>query len=79
MRELRRILDEYEVPIPIMGSICPGPPLMVMMGMMGWAQFMVGLRKQPELTEKCQEIAADWLIEFGKVMIDEARSDAVYM
>jgi hypothetical protein len=79
MRELRRIIDEYKVPIPVMGSICPGPPLMVMMGMMGWAQFMVGLRKKPELTERCQEIAADWLIGFGKVMIDEARPDAVYM
>lgn len=78
-RELRRIIDEYELPIPLFASICPGPALMVMMGMMGWAEFYMGLKKKPELTRKCQEIATEWLIEFGKAMIDEAKPDSVYM
>ncbi|MFC2017788.1 uroporphyrinogen decarboxylase family protein [Chloroflexota bacterium] len=78
-REMRRIFDEYNIPVPLMGSICPGPPLMVMMGMMGWTEFAMGLRKNPELTRKCLDISTEWLIIFGKVMMDEAKPDALVM
>jgi len=78
-REMRRIFNEHKLPLPLVGSICPGPPLMVMMGMMGWTEFSLGLRKTPELVKKCLDISTQWLVTFGKAMIDEAKPEAVYM
>ena len=78
-REFRRIYTKYNVPIPLLGSICPGPPLMVMMGMMGWTEFAIGLRKNPELVLKCLDVATEWLPKFGKAMIDECQPDIMVM
>ncbi len=78
-KEMRRIFTKYKLPMPIMASICPGPPLMVMMGMMGWTEFSIGLRKNPELVRACTEIATKWLLKFGKAMIDECKPDIVHM
>jgi hypothetical protein len=77
--EYRRIIDEHKLPIPIWGSICPGPDLLMMMGMVGWTEFAVFLRRKPELIKKGMDIAQEFLLKFGKAMIDEAKPEAIYM
>ena len=79
MREYKRILDEYEIPHPIWGSICVGPTLTAQMAMLGWAEFVIALRKNPELARKCLEIVTEWLIRYGKAQIDESRPDLIQM
>ena len=76
---MRRIFTKYNIPLPLMASICPGPPLMVMMGMMGWTEFAMGLRKNPELVRACLDISAEWLVKFGKAMMDECDPDIICM
>ncbi|TAK27652.1 MAG: hypothetical protein EPO21_23740 [Chloroflexota bacterium] len=78
-RELKRIFNEYYLPLPIQASICPGPTLLVMMGMMGWTEFSMGLKKNPELVRKCLDISLEFLIGFGKAMIDEVSPETIYM
>ena len=77
--EYRRIIDEHNLPIPIWGSICPGPDLLVMMGMTGWAEFGVILRRNPDLIKKGMDIGTEFLCKFGNALIDEARPEAIYM
>ncbi len=77
--EYRRILDEHKLAIPIWGSICPGPDLLMMMGMTGWSEFAVFLRRKPELIKKGMDIAQEFLIKFGKAMIDVCSPEAYYM
>jgi len=78
-REYRRILDKYKVPLPVWGSICVGPTNAAMMGMMGWAQFGMALKKNPELARRCLDLATEWNIRYGKALIDEAKPDGIYM
>ncbi len=78
-RELRRIINEYELHLPMWGSVCPGPPLLVMMGMMGWTEFSIGLVKNQELVRKCLEIATEFYIGLGKALIEEASPEGMYM
>jgi len=78
-REYRRIIDEYKLPIPIWTSICPGPTLLVPMGMLGWTEFAMAMRKNKELVRKCMDISTEFLIRFGKAMVDEVKPDAIYM
>jgi hypothetical protein len=77
--EYRRIIDAHKLPIPIWGSICPGPDLLMMMGMTGWAEFAAFLRRKPALIKKGMAIAQEFLIKFGKAMIDVAKPEAYYM
>jgi uroporphyrinogen-III decarboxylase len=77
-REYRRILDEYKIPLPVWGSICVGPTLTVMMCMMGWAEFAIGLRKNPELVRRCLDLSTEWLIRYGKAQIDTYQPDGLY-
>jgi hypothetical protein len=79
IRELRRIFNEYKLPLPIWGSICPGPTLLVPMGMLGWTEFVIALRKNKDLARRCMEISTEFLIGFGKAMIDQAKPDGIYM
>ena len=78
-REYRRILDEYKIPHPVWGSICVGPTLLPMMAMMGWTEFAMALRKNPDLARRCCDLATEWLIRFGKALIDEARPDLIQL
>jgi hypothetical protein len=77
--EYRRILDEHKLSFPLWGSICPGPDLLVMMGMTGWTEFAVFLRRKPEMIRKAVGIGAEFLDKFGKAMIDVAKPDGIYM
>ena len=77
--QLRKIYDEYNIPHPVWGSICVGPTLLPMMGMLGWTEFSMALRKNPELVRRCVELATEWLIRYGKAMIDEVKPDGIYM
>jgi uroporphyrinogen-III decarboxylase len=78
-REYRRIVEKYKLPIPVWTSICPGPPLLVMMGMMGWTEFSMALRKNPELVKACSDIAVKFLCGFGKAMVEEVSPDGITM
>jgi len=78
-REFRRILTEHNLPIPIWGSICPGPDLLMMMGMVGWMEFPNILRKNPELIRKGMDIGTQFIIRFGKAVIDVCSPEAIYM
>ena len=77
--EYRRILDEHNLPIPIWASMCPGPELLVMMGMTGWTEFAMFLRKNPELIRKALDISQEFNLRLGKAMIDVCRPEAMYM
>ncbi|MFC2017821.1 hypothetical protein ACFLTQ_00765 [Chloroflexota bacterium] len=78
-REYRRILEEHNLPLPLWTSICPGPDLLMMMGMTGWTEFSMFLRRKPELIKKGMDIATEFLIGFGKSMIDECKPDGIWM
>jgi hypothetical protein len=78
-REYRRILEEHNLPLPLWTSICPGPDLLMMMGMTGWTEFSMFLRRKPELIRKGMDIATEFLIGFGKSMIDECSPDGIWM
>ncbi|MFC1925667.1 uroporphyrinogen decarboxylase family protein [Chloroflexota bacterium] len=78
-REYRRILDEYNIPHPVWGSICVGPTLTLQMAMMGWTEFAIALRKDKELVRRCIELSTEWLIRFGKALIDAGEPDVIQM
>ncbi|TAK35051.1 MAG: hypothetical protein EPO21_07530 [Chloroflexota bacterium] len=80
-RELRRIYDEYGLSkvMPILPRICGDPHSIVMLYMMGWAGFAMGLRKSPELCRRCLDLATEWEIRYGQAVIEAARPQALYM
>jgi hypothetical protein len=77
-REMRRIFDKYQIPMPIWTSMCPGPTEVAMTGMMGWTQFQVALRKNPELARACADLALQWNIRLGRALIDVAQPEGIY-
>ena len=77
-REYRRIIKEHNLPIPLWASICPGPDLLMMMGMVGWGEFAMYLRRDPEMIKKGMDIATQFLEGFGKAMIDECQPEAIW-
>ncbi len=79
VREYRRIVEKYKLPIVVWPSICPSPALLAMMGMMGWTEYSIALRKNPELAKACTEIGTQFLCGFGKALVDEAQVDALTM
>ena len=78
-REFRRILTEHDLPLPVWGSICPGPDLLVMMGMTGWMEYPNLLRKDPELLKQACAIGTEFIKVFGKAVIDECSPEGIYM
>ncbi len=56
-----------------------GVCLLVMMGMMGWTEFSIGLIKNQELVRRCLDIATEFYITLAKALIDEASPDGMYM
>jgi uroporphyrinogen-III decarboxylase len=78
-REYRRILDEHKIAHPVWASICVGPSLLPQMAMMGYTEFVMALRKNKELARRCIDLSTDWLIRYGKALIDECQPDGIYM
>jgi hypothetical protein len=50
-----------------------------MMGMTGWTEFGVLLRRDTELIRKAMGIANEFLVGFGKAIIDECKPEGIYM
>lgn len=78
-REYRRIINKYNLPIPVHASICPGTIALVMMGMTGFSEFPMVLRRDPEVVKYGIEKGLEFLKKFGERIIDLAEPDAMYM
>lgn len=70
-REMKRVFTEYGVDkiIPLWVSIID-PLGTVMESMIGWARFMIALRKDIKLCRQAMDIATEWSIRLGQAMID---------
>jgi hypothetical protein len=77
-REIRRIVDQYHLPLPVWVSMCPGAAEVAMLGMMGWTPFVIALRKNPELARACVDLAHQWNVKFARALIDVARPEGIY-
>jgi len=68
-REMKRIFTEYGIDkvMPLWVSII-GPLGTAMESMVGWNQFLIALRKSPELCRRALELAAEWVIKFGQAV-----------
>ena len=77
-RELRRIIDKYELPMPLWSS--PGPEAngTALLGMLGMSGFLINLRKNPELVRACCDLAQEWCKRLGKALLDVCRPDGIY-
>jgi len=62
VREMRRIFDEYGLTgvVPILGGLGPGLDCVASIGMTGIGQFMILLRKDPELCKRATTLAFEW-------------------
>jgi hypothetical protein len=78
-KELRRIIDKYNLPLPIWSSIGPDPTCVAILGMMGWSGFLQALRKNPELARRCSDLGAEWDIMLGRAMIEVCHPEALYV
>ena len=77
-REIRRIVDQYRLPLPVWVSMCPGPAEVAIQGMMGWTPFVIALRKNPELARACADLGHQWNLKFARALIDVARPEGIY-
>ncbi len=77
-RELRRIIDEYNLPLPIWASLGSDPTCAVILGMMGWSGFLKNLRKNPEFVRQACEKAVEWCIRIGRALVEVCRPEGVY-
>ena len=79
-KEVRRIFTKYGLDkvIPITMSFCPGPDASALMHMVGWAPYMISLRKNPELCKRATALGAEWSIKYGKAIAEEVKPDAMF-
>lgn len=70
-REMKRIFTEYGVDkvMPLWVSII-GPMGTAMESMVGWNQFLIAMRKNPELCRRTMDLAAEWVIKLGQALTD---------
>jgi len=80
-KEVRRIFTKYGLDkvIPITMSFCPGPDASALMHMVGWAPYMISLRKNPELCKRATALGAEWSIKYGKAIAEEAKPESMHM
>ncbi|MFC2009685.1 hypothetical protein ACFLT3_02015 [Chloroflexota bacterium] len=79
IREVRRFIDEYRLPIPVWTSLGTDPTCTAILGMMGWAPFLVAMRKEPELARRCSDLALQWDIKLAQALVEIARPDGMYI
>jgi len=79
IREVRRFIDEYRLPLPVWVSLGTDPPCTAILAMMGWAPFLKALRKQPELARRCCDLALEYDIKLAQTLIELARPDGMYV
>ncbi len=77
-REMRRILTKYNIPMAMFTSFCPGASEIAQQSLLGWTQFQVALRKDPELVHACCNKAHQYNIRFGRAMIDACEPEGQY-
>ena len=76
VRQVRRWLDKYELPILLYASICTGP--MSTAGLVrGWKNLMVDMRRNPNLVHKLVEKTAEFSTRYGNAVV-EAGAQALY-
>jgi len=79
VREYRRIIDRYRLPIPHWTTVGPDPTCTAIMTMLGWVPFLRAMRKDPELARRCSDIALQWNIKLAQALIEEANPDGLYI
>lgn len=78
-REIRRLVDEYKLPIPIWVSLGTDPTCTAILDMMGWAPFLKAMRKEPELARRCSELGLQWDIKLAKDLVELVKPDGLYL
>ena len=78
IREVRRFIDQYSLPIPVWVSLGTDPSCTAILAMMGWAPFLKATRKQPELARRCCELALEYDIKLANTLIELARPEGMY-
>ncbi|HJX69628.1 MAG TPA: hypothetical protein VJ441_00880 [Dehalococcoidia bacterium] len=79
-RETRRIFAKYGLDkvLPIGMSFCAGPEATAWEQMMGFKEFMIGLRKNPELCKQCCALAEQWSVREATAIAEEIKPDLMY-
>ncbi len=78
VREQRRIVDKYKLPIPLWISMCPGATEVCQLGMMGWTGFQMAVHRNEEFAKACANTAQEWCKRFIKAEIDVGHPEAIY-
>lgn len=78
--EMKRLFAEHGVDRVMPLAVCIGvdPLGTAGMFMMGWAEFMKALRRNPELCRRSMDLATEWIIRMGQAAI-EAGADCLVL
>jgi len=81
VREVRRIMAKYDLDnvMPMYTSCCAGPESCAWEQMLGFKEFMIGLKKNPELVKRCSALGAEWNIRSCTSIIEEGHPEYMYM
>ena len=71
-REIRRIFAKYGLDklMPIRMSTCSEAVMTTMIAMLGMTQFLIGVRRNPELCQRAMTLATEWVIKYSKAVIE---------
>lgn len=77
VREIRRIFDEYDLTgvVPLLGGMGPLLDGVVSLGMTGIGQFLILVRKNPELCQRATDLALEWNKRLAKEMHELCQPD----
>ncbi len=80
-QEVRRIFAKYGLDkvMVLDVSICGCPIMYAMLGMVGMTQYLLGLRKNPELCKRTTALGAEFAIKYGKAMVELVKPDIMAM
>jgi len=79
LRETRKIWDKYGLTdkMPLEGSFCAGPDNPATM--FGYTEYIVALKKNPDLAKKGVYLMTEWMKRLGKAVYLDGKVDYAYM
>jgi len=77
LREMRRIFNEYELTgvMPILGGLGPGLDAAASLGMTGIGQFMILLRRNPEVCKRATALSFEWNKKLAQAEVELGQPD----
>jgi len=79
-QEIRRILAKYGLDkvMPLNISFCTGPETAATMTMVNMTQFLISVRKDPELCKRSMALCSELSIKFAKAIVEVAQPDIMF-